>query len=215
MPSRAFSGTELGTAHKRLLAAKKEKESDDELDAKIQETREFCLLAHQQSWFYNYVLGGTANLYPFLERSTRRQSKNCKLKLPERPRWAPWGLNSSMGATYSVVLFIFLPMPGKRDCRCGDPTGHWETYVVLDWFIERVPMCFPSSTLRRLRKKSQESYQRLNPKRKCWHQWIAVRRNFQTSFPPSSFRLPAGLHLPGKLPAMQTLRPVQPRRWRS
>ena len=55
MPSRAFSGTELGTAHNRLLAAKKEMESDDELDEKIQETREFCSLAHQQLWFYVVV----------------------------------------------------------------------------------------------------------------------------------------------------------------
>ena len=39
MPSRAFSGTELGTAHKKLLAAKTEMESDDELDTKIQEPR--------------------------------------------------------------------------------------------------------------------------------------------------------------------------------
>ena len=39
MPSRAFSGSELGQAHQKLLATKNEKESDDELDSKIEESK--------------------------------------------------------------------------------------------------------------------------------------------------------------------------------
>ena len=38
MPSRTFSSTELGEAHNKLLKAKAEHESDEELDVQIKET---------------------------------------------------------------------------------------------------------------------------------------------------------------------------------
>ena len=38
MPSKAFSNSELADAHGKLLAAKHERESDDELEDKIEET---------------------------------------------------------------------------------------------------------------------------------------------------------------------------------
>ena len=38
MPSKAFSNSELAEAHGKLLSAKHERDSDDELDDKIQET---------------------------------------------------------------------------------------------------------------------------------------------------------------------------------
>ena len=74
-------------------------------------------------WYISYS-------YPFLERSTRSKSKNFKLKLPKRQRWATLGFKVFCGCYLYSYLFIFLAMPGQGDCKCGDPTGHWERYVV-------------------------------------------------------------------------------------
>lgn len=46
MPSKAFSNTELGDTHKILLDAKKERESDDELEEQIQEPTHVCVIMH-------------------------------------------------------------------------------------------------------------------------------------------------------------------------
>lgn len=47
MPSRAFSGSELVDTHNGLVAVKKEKESEDDLQKKIQDRlKQSCLLIH-------------------------------------------------------------------------------------------------------------------------------------------------------------------------
>lgn len=53
MPSKAFSNSELGESHGMLLRAKKERESDDELEDQIKETNT-CVYDHMHT-SYKYI----------------------------------------------------------------------------------------------------------------------------------------------------------------
>ena len=103
MPSKAFSNSELAEAHGKLLSAKHEHESDDELDEKIQETIaklfDTCGYLENVTIMFNYKLiwvqihryTSRYSIKPwrlnlFGSRSTKSRSKLSRCKLPNERR---------------------------------------------------------------------------------------------------------------------------------